>query len=138
MKEYRFQELKVGLTETFNVTLEERMLEAFCNLSGDHNPLHSSADYAHAKGFKGCVAHGLLMASFYSRLVGVYLPGKHALLHGIDVAFHAPGFAGDTLQVTGQVTYLNEAYRQVEIKARIVNQSNQKLSDARIKVGLYE
>jgi 3-hydroxybutyryl-CoA dehydratase len=61
----------------------------------------------------------MLTSSLYSRLVGVYLPGKYALLQGIDLDFSSPCHAGERLHVAGEVVFLNEAYQRFEIKATI-------------------
>ena len=78
----------------------------------------------------------MLTSSFYSTLVGVYLPGKSCLLQGIDIQFSKPVYVGDNLTISGEVVYINEAFRQIEIKGKIVNQHNQKVSKATIKVGI--
>src|SRR5579862_9968067 len=104
------------------------MLNAFRDLSGDTNPLHSDLEYARRSGFDGVVAHGLLSASFYSALVGVHLPGKSCLLHGIDVQFSNAVYAGDALRVSGEIAYLNNACRQAEIRAKIQNEAGTTVS----------
>lgn len=138
MKRYQFSDIYIGLEETFEVKLIPSMFDLFLELSGDNNPLHISDEYAIKKGFASKVAYGLLTSSFYSTLVGVHLPGQYCILHGIDIQFSNPVYAGDTLTITGKVTYINEAYKQIEIKAWIVNQNNQKISKAKIKVGVID
>ena len=83
MTEYRWSDLTVGLSAQFEVQITESMIEAFAEISGDRNPMHLDEQFATAAGFPGRVVYGLLTSSFYSQLVGMYLPGKHALLHGI-------------------------------------------------------
>lgn len=138
MNAFRFSDIHVGMEVSFVTDIDETHMDTFAALCGDTNPLHTDAAYATAQGFKDRVVHGLLTSSFYSTLVGVHLPGKYAVLHGIDIAFLKPVYAGDTLNVSGKVTYINEAYKQIEIKARIVNQAEVKISKATIKVGLID
>lgn len=139
MNTYRFSNLEVGLVEKFEVTVNSSMLESFVSFCGDDNPLHVDSEYARGKGYKSNVVHGLLTSSFYSTLAGVYLPGKYCLLHGINISFIKPVFVGDNLTIAGEVVHLNEAYRQIEIKATILNQEGQKVSKALIKAGImYE
>ena len=45
---------------------------------------------------------------------------------------------GDNLTISGMVTYINDAYKQIEIKASIINQNHKKVSKALIKVGLID
>jgi 3-hydroxybutyryl-CoA dehydratase len=137
MNAYRWDDLKVGLRHEFQVTLTAEMMQAFAAMSGDANPLHVDAAYATGAGFRGPVVFGLLTSSFYSQLVGVHLPGKYALLHGIDVDFVSPAFVGDTLRVAGEVTFLTDAYQRIELRARITNQDDKVVSKAKIRVGLH-
>ena len=138
MKEYRFNDIKINMTEKFTIQITNEMIEIFSKLCGDINPLHVNADYAKEKGFKDKVVHGMMTASFYSTLVGIYLPGRYSLLQGLNITFNSPSYAEDILEIKGEVSYINEAYRQIEIDAYICNQNGKKISKAKIKVGFYE
>ncbi len=138
MRAYRFSDIHVGLEESFEVTVTQDMMEKFLSISGDINPLHIDEAYAKEKGFKGRVVYGLLSASFYSTLAGVYLPGKFCILQGADIQFSHPVFIGDTLTISGKVSYINEAYKQLEIKAVIRNQDHKKVSKATLKTGVMD
>jgi len=137
MNAYRWDDLRVGLSHELSAAITADMMIAFTTLSGDTNPLHMDPEYATKAGFPGPVVFGLLTSSFYSQLVGVHLPGKYALLQGINVDFVSPAYIGDRLLVSGEITYLNDAYRQIEIKGRITNQENKLVSKAKIRVGLH-
>jgi 3-hydroxybutyryl-CoA dehydratase len=138
MNSYHWSQLSPGLQHSFEVELTGAMIRSFLRLSGDNNPLHTSKTFAAQAGFRDVVAHGMLTASLYSRLVGVYLPGRYCLLHGIDVEFVGPVFSGDRLLVQGEIFHLNEAYRRIEVKASITNGGNELVSRAKIRVGLHE
>jgi len=138
MNEYRFSDIKIGLEEFFQVKIDASKMDKFLDISGDINPLHTDGDYAKDKGFSNRVVYGLLTASFYSTLVGVYLPGKFCVLQGIDIQFSKPVYIDDTLKVSGKVSYINEAYKQIEIKAIITNEKHIKVSKATLKVGLID
>jgi 3-hydroxybutyryl-CoA dehydratase len=130
--------MKVGLEESFEVKLDASKMEKFLEISNDVNPLHVDSDYAKEKGFVDKVVYGILTSSFFSTLVGVYLPGKYCILQGIDIQFSKPVYINDLLTISGKVSYINEAYKQVEIKANISNQENNKVLRATIKVGLID
>lgn len=137
MNQYRFSDLVLDKQETFTRIVTSAMMEEFLSISGDSNPLHQDVVYAQEQGFRDRVVYGLLTASFYSTLVGVYLPGKYALLQGLKkISFSKPVFIGDELKVHGKVSYLNEAYRVMEMKAWIDNQKGETVSSAVISVGL--
>jgi 3-hydroxybutyryl-CoA dehydratase len=137
MNEYRWDDLRIGLRHEFDVTLTDDMMSAFAAMSGDRNPLHVDPDYAVRAGFAGPVVFGLLTSAFYSQLVGVHLPGRYALLHGIDVDFVSPAFVGQTLRVAGEITFLTDAYHRIEMRGRITNPDGKVVSKAKIRVGLH-
>lgn len=136
MNEYTFDELTVGQTENFTVEITEGMLNKFRDISGDENPLHTDAIFAQAKGFPGRVVYGMLVASMYSRLAGVYLPGKNCLLQSVQSDFMKPVFVGDTLIVEGGIVEKDESVQRIVIKATIRNQVGKKVSKARIEAGV--
>ena len=138
MNSYKFVDINVGLEESFSVRVNSEKLDKFLKISGDINPLHTDAEYSKSKGFSDRVVYGMLTSSFFSTLVGVYLPGKYCILQGADIQFSKPVYIDDILTITGKVSYINEAYKQLEIKAVIINQDTKKVSKATIKVGVMD
>jgi 3-hydroxybutyryl-CoA dehydratase len=138
MNSYSINELYIGLEESFSVRLDSTMMSNFAHITKDVNPLHVDKSYALSKGFENKVVYGLLTASFYSTLVGVHLPGKYCILHGIDVSFIKPVYEGDRLLVTGIVHCINDVFQRAEIKAHINNQDNVIVSKSMLKVGLLD
>lgn len=138
MNTYKFEDIKIGLEESFSIQVDSKKLDKFLEISGDINPLHIDSEYSKSKGFVDRVVYGMLTSSFYSTLVGVYLPGKYCILQGIDIQFSKPVYVNDNLKISGKVSYINEAYKQIEIKATIINQENKKVSKATIKVGVLD
>lgn len=138
MNEYSFEELTIGLSANFEVEITSEMQSEFSRLSGDINPLHCDTIFAKAFGYNGCVAFGMLEASFYSRLAGVYLPGKYCLLQEVSSKFCAPVYIGDKLCVSGSIVSRHEVFKRVEIKAEIRNQNGVRVSKALIKAGIHE
>jgi 3-hydroxybutyryl-CoA dehydratase len=137
MEEYRLNDIFLGLNHSFTVIITEEMMRIFESLTGDKNPLHTSVDFATSNGFKNKVVYGMLTTSFYSTLVGMYIPGKHALLQGVDVSLIAPVFPGDILTVFGEVVAIHEVFEQIEIKGYITNQAGKKVSRAKIRSGVH-
>ena len=138
MNHYRLADLTPGVTESFTVTITEEMMAQFYAITGDNSPIHRDADYAAGRGYPGRVVYGMLGASFLSTLAGVYLPGEHCLLHGVDLKFAKPIFIGDTLTVTGVVDEVNDTFREITIKASIVNQDSKKVTRAVIRAGVAQ
>ena len=46
LKEYTFDELSIGQSENFSITISESMINEFSKLSGDSNPLHMDDEFA--------------------------------------------------------------------------------------------
>jgi 3-hydroxybutyryl-CoA dehydratase len=136
MQEYLFSDIKVGLKHSFEAEIDEARMQKFLEISGDNNPMHIDSDYAKSRGMADRVVYGMLTSSFYSTLVGVYIPGKYALLHSVDIQFSKPVFIGDKLVIVGEVSGINDMFRQIEVKAHILNQNGEKISRAKIKIGL--
>ena len=136
MNHFTLAEMQPGLTQSFTVTISQEMMDAFLNLTGDCSPIHVDEEYAKGRGYPGRVVYGMLGASFFSTLAGVYLPGEHCLLHGVECKFARPVFVGDTLTVSGTVTHVSEAVGEAEIKAVITNQDGKKVTRGIIRAGL--
>lgn len=136
MNHYTLAEMRPGMSESFTVTVTPQMMDAFAALTGDVSPIHMNEAYAQQRGYPGRVVYGMLGASFFSTLAGVYLPGEHCLLHGVECRFARPVFVGDTLTVTGTVTSVSEVGSEAEIKAAVINQHGQKVIRGIIKAGL--
>jgi 3-hydroxybutyryl-CoA dehydratase len=136
MKDFSFAQLSLDQEASFETAITAAMVDDFARISGDHSPLHMDALFAQGAGHPDRVVHGLLSASLFSTLVGVHLPGRYALLHEIKASFHKPVYPGTALTVHGKIVYLNEAFRQAEIKADIRDAAGLKLVAAQIKVGL--
>ncbi len=138
MNDYTWEQLKVGMTESFDVAIDDQKMKSFCEITGDVNPLHNDESFAKEKGYGTRVSFGMLTASFLSTLAGVYLPGERSLIQEVDVKFVRPVLTGDCLTVSGVVEALNDTVRQIVLKVMIVNQRGDKVLRGKMKVGLLD
>ncbi len=136
MNEYTISDITVGTKASFTEEITEQKLSLFLSLTGDNNPLHCDSEHAKQKGYKDRVVYGMLAASLYSTLAGVYLPGKHCLLQEVSTKFRKPVFVGDTLTVSGIVSHVSEAVGRITIKAETRNQNGEKVNSATIEAGV--
>ncbi len=136
MNSYALADIAPGLSASFSVTVTEAMMDAFYAITGDNSPIHMDADYAAGRGYPGRVVYGMLGASLFSTLAGVYLPGEHCLLHSVEAKFAKPVFIGDTLTVSGKVTEVNDTFGEITIKATIENQNGQTVTRGPIQAGV--
>lgn len=134
MNTYTFDELKVGMSESFQVTITEAMLDSFKGITGDVNPLHNDEEFAKAKGHVGRVAYGMLTASFLSTLAGVYLPGEKSLIQQVETKFASPVYIGDELTVKGEIAELVESVQRLTLKVTITNQNGKKVLRGKMEI----
>lgn len=138
MNEYTFADLSVGMRESFQKTITPEMEDAFRMISGDLNPLHRDDDFAREVSDGRYPQHavfGMLTASLYSTIAGMYLPGKYSLIHSFDeISFKSPVFSGDTLTVTGEITGLEESLKLILLKVTIRNQDSKLVSKGKMKI----
>ena len=138
MNEYTISEIEIGMKASFRKKITQEMEDSFRHISGDENPLHKDNKFAREISggkFEGHVVFGMLTASMYSTLAGMYLPGKYSLIHSFDeISFLKPVFIGDELTIEGEVVDKNDSLNFIRIKAAIKNQSNTSVSRAKMKV----
>lgn len=135
MNHYGIEDISVGMKESFHVQITEEMLEQFCSITGDVNPLHLDPEFAKDKGYPMKVAYGMLTASFLSTLAGVYLPGERSLIHSVESKFVKPVFPGDCLTVKGEVVEINDIFSVFTMKTVITNQKNEKVLRGKMQIG---
>lgn len=93
---------KVGDTAEITRTIEQADIQAFADVTGDHNPVHLDEAFAQTTRFGRRIAHGMLTASLISSLLANKLPGAGSVYLGQTLQFVAPVFPGD--EVTARVT----------------------------------
>ena len=132
--EYSFDEIELGMQKSFKVDISKNMLDVFGRDTGDYNPLHMSEEYASSTSFKKRVCSGMFLASFFSRLVGMYLPGKHALHISQSLNFDNPCFIGETITVEGKVIDKSPATKIIKLETTITNESGKRIIDGKAQV----
>ena len=140
MNEYTWDEIDLSkeYKAQFSVEITEEMMEKFRYISGDDNPLHIDKNFAKMGGYQGKVVYGMLTAALYSRLAGMYLPGKYCLLQRVDSHFHKPVYIGDRLMVSGFIKKKIEIGHTLAVAAEIMNQEGTIVSTAKIEAGCLE
>ena len=132
--EYSFDEIELGMQKSFKVDISKNMLDVFGRDTGDYNPLHMSEEYASSTSFKKRVCSGMFLASFFSRIVGMYLPGKHALHISQSLNFVNPCFIGETITVEGKVIDKSAATKIIKLETTITNESGKRIIDGKAQV----
>jgi len=125
LSEYTFDEIEIGLTKQFQITITESMMDDFAKLTGDFSPIHTDEDYASTTTFEKRVVDGMLLASFLSKIVGMYLPGKHALYFSQSLKFQHPCFVNDRIEIHGEVIDKSLATKIITLKTTISKDKRQ-------------
>ena len=92
----------VGDSAEITRTIEQSDIQAFADVTGDHNPVHVDEAFAQTTRFGGRIAHGMLTASLISSVLANKLPGAGSIYLTQTLQFVAPVFPGD--EVTARVT----------------------------------
>lgn len=112
---YAITELEVGQSAEITRHVDEETVQRFAEVSGDFNPLHLDEAYASRTPFRGRIAHGALVASFISCVLGNHLPGPGAVFAGMTMRFERPVRIGDTVIVRATVTEVDVKGRKVKL-----------------------
>ncbi|NLG57824.1 MAG: MaoC family dehydratase [Clostridiales bacterium] len=108
-----FEEIQVGQEASFTKTITETEVVLFAGITGDLNPAHTDEVSAQASPFGGRVAHGALVASLFSTVLGMYLPGPGTIYLRQDSSFVRPVRLGDTVTATCRVVEKTEKKRVI-------------------------
>ena len=136
--ETKLVDLSIGQRAEFTEVISESMMEEFAKMSGDYNPHHMDESYARKTRFKKRICHGMLLASLFSRLIGMHLPGKHSLYFSQSLNFLYPAFIDDKVTVEGEVVKISRSTGIITLKTRITKENNIELVTGEAKVVLLE
>jgi 3-oxoacyl-[acyl-carrier protein] reductase len=131
-----FDQIKLQQTAEVIHTLTAADVDAFVQMTGDHNPLHLDPDFASRTSLTRPVVHGMLSASFISTLIGMALPGHGALWLSQSINFLAPAYVGDRLTVRGVVRQISPATRLIVLDLSISNQNDEVIINGEASVML--
>ena len=131
-----FGDIEIGDTFELTRAFSEQDVDAFAALSGDYSPLHVDAGYAEETEFGQRVVHGMLMASLFSNLVGMRIPGRAALYLGQELTFRRPALIDERLTARAKVTGKNAATSTISLATEIRNAEGKTLlsGTGRVKV----
>ena len=129
-----YDDILIGQQDSFIIKITESMVEKFSNLSGDLNPLHMDNEFAESSSFNKRIVHGMLLASFFSQLIGMKLPGKNALYFSQTLNFRSPCYIDDEIEIVGKVTEKSDSTQIITISTSIFNKSKTCLIDGIAKI----
>ncbi|MEK7078192.1 MAG: MaoC family dehydratase [Patescibacteria group bacterium] len=128
-----WEKIKVGDVAFFKTTISKNKVMDFISLSGDKNLLHRDKKFAKSKDFLEPVVHGMLLAAFFSTLVGKFFK-NHNLYLSQNINFKKPVFIGETVTVRGKIKNKINSVYLLEIETVIINQNNEEVVNGIAKV----
>ena len=134
LNELSYDDISIGQRESFMIIITASMVEKFSNLSGDLNPLHMDNEFAESSSFKKRIVHGMLLASFFSQLIGMKLPGKNALYFSQTLNFRSPCYIDDRIEIIGEVIEKSDSTKIITVSTSIFNKSKTCLIDGIAKI----
>ena len=136
--QYRLDDIEPGLTKNFRVNISESLVNEFAKITGDFSPIHMEEGFARTTKFKQRISHGMLVGSFFSRLVGMHLPGKNGVSLSYSIKHLLPCFLDQEILVKGVVMDKSNSTRIITLKATITDSYGKTLIDGILKVFVSE
>jgi 3-oxoacyl-[acyl-carrier protein] reductase len=136
--ELDINDLHVGMKAQFEVDVDEKTILSFAESSGDYNPLHVDTAYAKNTKFETRIAHGAFQVGLASRMAGMYIPGRLALVTNFQAAFPTPLQYPNQVRVLGEVTVWNPETRTGRLKVVVETQQNQVTAEIYITFTFHE
>jgi 3-hydroxybutyryl-CoA dehydratase len=136
VSQLKITDLHEGDEYSFEEVLTYEKITEFSRLTGDYSPIHIDSQFARDRGFQGRVVHGFLLASFFSSMVGMYFPGKDALILAVNLKFRAPAYINDRIKIIAKVEQLTLSVKVVTLKVTILHiETSKELCSGKIQVG---
>jgi 3-hydroxybutyryl-CoA dehydratase len=105
--------------------LDQAMLNAYADASGDHNPIHIDEAFARTTPMGGTIAHGMLVLSFISQMMTAAFGERWLASGSLDVRFRAPARPGDS--VTARATPQESKDGRLRYAVECVSQAGEAL-----------
>ncbi|RLE42237.1 hypothetical protein DRJ48_03955 [Candidatus Woesearchaeota archaeon] len=114
--ELEFDQIREGMYAEFDVVIGDEEMRTFERLIGDKSKLHTDQAYAKQTKFKGRIVYGLLIASYFSRIFGMYFLGSRNLC--LSQCFNYRNFAhlGERVVFRATVDKKLESVRMLVLK----------------------
>jgi 3-hydroxybutyryl-CoA dehydratase len=104
--------------------ITEQDIDQFARITGDVNPIHIDEKFARNTYFGSRIAHGMLVASLISAVLGNELPGSGSIYLNQELHFLAPVHPGDEITARVEVTSWDPEKGRIELITEITNQES--------------
>jgi len=111
----------IGNNASLSRKITHKEILDFAKISGDQNPIHVDNAFAKQSYFGGVIAHGMLVSSLISSVLGNELPGPGSIYLSQDLRFLAPVRPGDMITATVEVISWDEESGKISLKTIVEN-----------------
>lgn len=118
-------QIQIGDQASRTLTLTERDVEAFAEITGDRNPLHFDPEFAAGTRFGRLVVQGGLTTGLLHALVAMDMPGPGTVFLSQDWKFTAPVYIGDTITATARVLSIHDSKPVTRLEVRVVREDGE-------------
>ncbi len=118
-----FDQIAVGDTASFSVTITEEMHEAFAKISGDTSPIHTDDNFAQKNGYERKIGYAFHISSLLSQVYGMHLPGGSSVCLKQETSFPNSWYPGDTISIEAEVVRKIMSTQILEIQVEMKRQS---------------
>jgi len=119
ISKYSFEDIELNKIYSFNHKFNKEDVLNFAELSGDDNPIHVDEKHGRDSIFGKNIVHGMLVASLFSKIVGVYCPGLNSLYLSQSVKFKKPLFFDEEIEVRAEVIKKISSIKVIEMKTEV-------------------
>ena len=118
--------MDLNIGDSFSTVREvnDELIRAFAEVSGDHNPIHLDDGFAAKTRFGRRIAHGMLSGAFISAVLGNEFRERKIVYLSQRMRFTAPVFIGDIITTTATVTNIREEKGIVTLENVCSNQDS--------------
>ncbi len=132
----RIDDFAAGQRASFSKTFTEEDVQRFIAITGDTNPLHVDEAFASRTRFGGRVLHGMLTASIFSTMVGMFIPGTGAIYRAQTLTFLRPVHVGETVTAHFVIRAIDRAKHRLTIESWIENAAGERVVEGTCEAGL--
>ncbi|MCE5319792.1 MAG: hypothetical protein LLF93_01665 [Bacteroidales bacterium] len=92
-------ELKIGCKFSKEFLVSEKMVNSFSEVTGDKNPIHIDDNFVRGTILKNKIAHGMLIISLATSVIGNYFPGRGSIIVSQSIKFHNPVYIEEIISI---------------------------------------
>lgn len=100
------EKFTVGQTFIYEQVIDDKLVRAFAEVSGDRNPIHLDDAVAKTSKFGQRIAHGAILFGIISKVLGMDMPGVGTVYLGQTCNFKLPVFLGDKVKLEAKIIEL--------------------------------